>query len=830
MKKLLIFSLVVASLACSKNKRDETLVMWYDSPATEWVEALPLGNGRLGAMVFGGTESELIQLNEETLWAGGPVDPNPNPEAVKYLQPVRKALFDNNYALAEELCKKMQGYYTESYAPLGDLAISQKFKGEISDYRRELDLNTAVASTTFSAGNTNFSREIFVSEPDQVIVIKFKADQKEALNFDAVVGSQLKSSLNIVGNNTLVIDGKAPAHADPDYLGDTPEPIVYKDDEGMRFRMTCRIINKDGTVSADQAGLHLQNATEAVLVLSAATSFNGFDKHPYREGRNEKAVADNFLNKASAKEYKKLKKEHIEDYRKYFTRVDFDPNNAKTAEIPTKSLSKRLDDYLAGKDDPALERLYFQFNRYLLISSSRPGGIANNLQGIWNKDLRPPWSANYTTNINLPMNYWPAEVSNLAEMHEPMLKQIKNMSKTGAATARNFYNMNGWCLHHNSDIWAQTNPVGNHGTCAPVCANWMVGGAWVSQHLYEHYRFGGDTEYLKNFAYPIMKGAGEFLAEWLIEDNQGRLITAPSTSPENFFLDSDNNRRQVAVAATCDMVLIWDLFTNLIEASEILGIDEEFRRMLIEKRSRLYPLQVGSRGQLQEWLVDFKEAEPHHRHMSHMIGLHPGRQISPLTTPDLAKACRKTIELRGDDGTGWALSWRINLWARLLEGDRAYTLFRNLLRVTDNNVLSYGPGGGSYRNLLCAHPPFQIDGNFGGLAGVCEMLLQSHMEEIHLLPALPSVWKIGSIKGLRARGGFEVNMKWADNQLERAEIFSSLGKECTIRTNIPVTIKDVKYVTKEHISDGKTYYLTTFSSQKGNRYLVTPKTNRNKSS
>lgn len=798
---------------------DSSLKVWYKQPAQEWVEALPVGNGRLGAMIFGGVEEELIQLNEETLWSGRPVDLNPNPEAVNYLPLVREALFKNEWGKARDLCHKMQGDYTQSYLPLADLKIKYAFEedGKTAHYRRELDLGQAINKTIYTKGGVKYEREVFASAPQQLIVIRLSSDKKGKLSFSASLTSLLDSEMHCE-SDFLLMKGTAPVHVDPSYLN-TPEPVVYVKNgkKGMRFAVKMDIETKGGKVYIKNGEIHVSQADEAILKIAAATSFNGLDKDPQTQGKDEQLLVDTYLNNAKGKSYTAMRKEHIKDYQYYFDRVTF--RLEETGNSEDLDIKERLLAYRNGEKDLALEALYYQFNRYLLISCSRPGNVPANLQGIWNPLLRAPWSGNYTININAEMNYWPAEICNLSELHLPFLTHVRNLSENGKQTAKNFYRANGWSLSHNSDIWGQTNPVGNRGIGDPTWANWYMGSPWVSQHLFDHYRFTGDKHYLEKEAYPVMKGAALFCLDWLIEDGKGHLVTAPSTSPENNFIAEDGHSYSVSIATSMDMSLIWDLFTNLIEASEILDIDSDFRNLLLQKRSKLYPLQIGKKGNLQEWFRDYEDKDPHHRHVSHLFGLHPGRQITPFKTPALARACQKTLELRGDNGTGWSLAWKINFWARLLNGDHSYQLLRNLLKVVEGRGENYD-GGGSYVNLFCAHPPFQIDGNFGGLSGMTEMLIQSHNEEVHLLPALPSAWQNGQVKGLCARGGFVVDMDWKNGKLVKGKLYSKLDNACMLRTSSPIKVSGVKTVSEKQETEWGTYYVSRFETKAGKMYQV----------
>jgi len=785
MKKYLI-SVAFFSFCSLVFSQSNRYLMWYDKPAKNWNEALPIGNGAIGAMIFGNVETELIQLNEETLWTGSPADLNPNPQAPNFLAQVRKLLFSGKNSEAAKLLRKMQGPDTQKYQPLGDLIIYNNNKDSVTNYYRDLDISKAVSTTRYTQGGVIYERSIFASAPDSVLVLRLKSGVKGKLNFSLgvrhIVGYKAE-----IQENDLVFTSKT-------------KPM---DKEGMNYEFRIRVTSTDGTLTKSDSLLKISNASTAVVILSAATSFNGFDKSPVTEGKDANKIALRRLNSASLLSYDLLLKKHLKDYQGYFNRLEL---NLSKSYVPIKPIDKRLEDYKNGIEDFHLEELYFQFGRYLLISSSRPGGIAANLQGIWCNSINPPWRSNYTTNINLQMNYWPAMSLNMAEMYQPLIKQIQNMAVNGRSTAKNYYKMNGWAAHHNSDIWAQTNPVGA-GTGDPKWANWALGSPWLSQHLFEYYQYTLDKDYLREIAYPIMKGAAEFCLDWLVEKD-GYLVTAPSTSPENVYYDKNRQAQSLTIASAMDMQIIWDLFTNVMEASEILAVDKDFRALILDKRSRLSPLKIGKKGNIMEWYDDFEDVEPEHRHVSHLFGLHPGRQMSPLIDRKIGEACRKTLEMRGDGGTGWSKAWKINFWARLLDGDHAYLMYQQLLKSSTLN------------NLFDTHPPFQIDGNFGSIAGIGEFFLQSHLGEIHLLPALPKKWNEGSVKGLKAKGAFRLDISWKKNKLDKALLFSEKGSHCTLRTNCPVKIKGAKSRVKEERYKNETHYIYIFPTKTGKTYKI----------
>ena len=781
-------------LACSDKNVTKSLKLWYNAPASVWEEALPLGNGRIGAMVFGDPLNERYQLNEETLWSGFPKD-GTNPKAKDALPLIRSLIDNGDYVEAAGIWQKnAQGPYSARYLPLANMHIRMQQTGDVKNMYRDLNISDAVATVKFEMDGVNYSRKTFISYPDQVMIVRIEADKKNAVSFELSLNSELRYEIKPAIDNCLILKGKAPSFVA--HRAEFPDQIVYDENgEGMNFEIQVKvIIEGEGCLhEAKDSLLAIRNAHSATIILSAATSFNGIDKSPAFEGKSPALQAAKYLNQASDKPYKQLLKAHLQDYKSLFDKVCLTLGDDRMSgeAIPT---DQRLRNFVVDDSETGLVELYYQYGRYLAIASSRPGGKASNLQGIWNQHVQPPWGSNYTTNINTEMNYWLTETANLPECHQPLFDLISLLSESGRKTAQiNYGIQNGWVAHHNTDLWAQTAPTGGYDIDPKGVARWScwpMAGVWLCQHLWEHYAFGGDRAFLETKAYPLMKGSALFMLEWLQEDKEtGFLVTNPSSSPENQFYYTDKNGKQrygqIAKATTMDMALIWDLFSNCIQASEILNVDDDFRNRLVGSREKLYSPHIGSQGQLQEWHKDFTDVDPKHRHASHLFWLHPGKQVLPRINPDLAAACIKTLEMRGDGGTGWAMAWKINFWARLENGNDAYKMMKNGLKFVDATEVSVR-GGGTYANLFDACPPFQIDGNFGATAGITEMLVQSHGGEIFLLPALPDIWPEGKIKGIRARGGFVVDMEWKNGCINKVKIRSTIGGNCRIRTHIPL--------------------------------------------
>ena len=756
--------------------------IWYTSAAANFNEALPIGNGRSGAMVYGGVSSEYFSLNEQTLWSGDPNIKWNNPGARNYLPLVREAALAGEYKKADSLSKFMQGPYTESYMPMGDLLITYTGISDSANYQRSLNLDSAICKTTFKSNGVSYTRTAFASFPSKALVIRNTASKPGSISFRLAISSKLKHSITIINNNEIIIQGKCPKHVDPVYVWwikdkDAIQYAASQDGPGMSFEMHLKIIHEGGKIVAGDSTLIVEKATATTILLTAATSFNGFDKSPVQEGIDPSAATTKLMSIAAQQPYSKLLAQHIADYSTIYRRVSYELVKSTLPGLPTDARLKKM----ADEFDPELLFTLVQYGRYLIIASSRPGGQPANLKGLWNEKLRPEYSANWCLDHDAQMFYYPVETNNLSEMHEPFLQLIKELSENGYKTATINYGMRGWTAHHNTDIWRKSSPVGNWGEGNPHWATWNMSGPWLCAHLYNHFLFTGDTTWLKEKAWPVMKGAAEFCLDWLIENKDGKLISVPSVSPENTFITTQGDTAQISINATADIELMKDLFNNCIHAANALQINDGFIQQLKIAYGKLMPYPIGSKGQLQEWSNEWNAMDPGHRHLSHMYAVFPGAEISPLTTPDLAGAAKKALSMRTRTNGSWGFAWKAACWARLYEGDSAWATLQHQLRYVDPNSVSASNNYGLYPNLFNSEVPgIILNGNTCITAVITEMLLQSHTGIIQLLPALPTQLQSGSVKGLVAQSGFVVDIHWENKTLVTASVYSRLGQTCSI--------------------------------------------------